>query len=78
MANFGSFFGPIFEPNAVSECFLRDLGLLPYQILERGILLRSDGSGFLSTAHTDEDINAIIEAIQDSIAELQKNGFLRL
>lgn len=78
MANFGSFFGPVFEPNPVSECFLRDLGLLPYQILERGILLRSDGSGFLSTAHTDEDINAIIEAIQDSIAELQKNGFLRL
>ena len=78
MVNFGSFFGPIFTKNAASKCFFRDFGLLPYHLFDRGILLRIEGGGFLSTAHTDEDINFIIQAIQESITELQENGFLHL
>jgi glutamate-1-semialdehyde 2,1-aminomutase len=48
--------------------------LLYYSLLYKGILLHGN-SGFLSTAHTDEDINFVIQAIKDSITELQKGGF---
>lgn len=47
--------------------------LIYYHLLYKGILLRGNG-GFISTAHTDEDINSIIQAVQDSITELQKGG----
>ncbi|MBD0300890.1 MAG: aspartate aminotransferase family protein [Tolypothrix sp. T3-bin4] len=46
-----------------------------YNMLDKGILLRGDG-GFLSTAHTDEDIDRIIQAVKDTITELRKGGFL--
>jgi len=48
--------------------------LLYYNLIYKGILLRGNG-GFLSTAHTDEDINSIIQAVQDSIIKLRKEGF---
>jgi len=47
--------------------------LLYYNLLYKGILLRGNG-GFLSTAHTDEDINSLIQAVWDSITELRKGG----
>jgi glutamate-1-semialdehyde 2,1-aminomutase len=78
MANFGSFFGPVFAENAADKNFLLDFELLRYHLFERGILLRGEGGGFLSTAHTDEDIDLISQAIQDSITELQSKGFLCL
>ncbi|MEM8722525.1 MAG: aspartate aminotransferase family protein [Cyanobacteria bacterium P01_G01_bin.39] len=76
IANFGSFFGHVVTENIDDQSFLMELGLLRYHLFDRGILLRGEGGGFLSTAHTDEDINSIIQAFQESIAELQKNGFL--
>lgn len=76
MANFGSFFGPVFTEDAVfSDILLRSFGLLRYHLFEKGILLRGEGGGFLSTAHTDEDINCIIEAMKNSIIELKEAGF---
>lgn len=47
--------------------------LLYYKLLDKGVLLRGNG-GFLSTAHTNEDINSIIQAVQDSLTELRKGG----
>jgi glutamate-1-semialdehyde-2,1-aminomutase len=47
--------------------------LIYYNLLYKGILLRGNG-GFLSTVHTDEDINSIIQAVRDSVKELQKGG----
>ena len=78
MANFGSFFGPVITENIADENLLMEFGLLRYHLFDRGILLRGEGGGFLSTAHTDEDINTIVQAFQESITELQENGFLRL
>lgn len=49
--------------------------LIYYNLLYKGILLRGNG-GFISTAHTDEDINSIIQAVRDTITELQKGGLL--
>ncbi|ABW31361.1 aspartate aminotransferase family protein [Acaryochloris marina] len=78
MAHFGSFFSPVFRQDA-SPCTISALmpgfELLRYHLLDRGILLRGEGGGFLSTAHTDDDINAITQAMKDSIAELQSAGF---
>ncbi|MEM9510360.1 MAG: aspartate aminotransferase family protein, partial [Cyanobacteria bacterium P01_E01_bin.35] len=78
MVNFGSFFGPIITENIADKSFLMGLGLLRYHLFDRGILLRGEGGGFLSTAHSDQDIDSIQQAIQDSITELQEHGFLRL
>lgn len=78
MANFGSFFGPVFTEDSSSTSSLMGLELLRYHLFDRGILLRGEGGGFLSTAHTDEDINSILQAMKDSITELQSNGFFQI
>ncbi|WP_346293408.1 aspartate aminotransferase family protein [Sphaerothrix gracilis] len=51
------------------------LSLLTYHLRDRGILLRGT-SGFLSTAHTDADLAAILAAIKDSLSELHESGLL--
>jgi glutamate-1-semialdehyde-2,1-aminomutase len=76
--NFGSVFSlTISERFALSQDFdspdIR-LILVYYNLIYKGILLRGNG-GFLSTAHTDEDINFIIQAVLDSIVKLRKEGF---
>ncbi|NET50864.1 MAG: aspartate aminotransferase family protein, partial [Merismopedia sp. SIO2A8] len=74
----GSFFGPVLTEDAVfSDVFLMNLSLLRYHLFDKGILLRGEGGGFLSTAHTDEDINLIIQSMTDSITELQGAGFFQ-
>jgi glutamate-1-semialdehyde-2,1-aminomutase len=79
MANFGSLFGPASSENsAPSENSASSIGmsLLSYHLLYRGVLLVGEGRGFLSTAHTDGDIDCIIKAVKDSVVELQEGGFL--
>lgn len=76
MTHFGSFFGPVFTEDFVpSETLLMSFDLLRYHLFDKRVLLRGEGGGFLSTAHTDEDINWIIRAMKDSISELQEVGF---
>lgn len=78
MASFGSFFSPVFrkdvDPITLSS-LMAGFDLLRYHLFDRGILLRGEGGGFLSTAHNDEDIDRILQAMKDSIAELQAAGF---
>ncbi|MCC5658377.1 aminotransferase class III-fold pyridoxal phosphate-dependent enzyme [Nostoc sp. XA010] len=80
LTNFGSLFGPVYSENDSEE----DAGnpdislaynLLYYHLLDQGIMLRGNG-GFLSTAHTDEDINQIIQAVKNSISKLREGEFL--
>ena len=50
---------------------------MSFNILLKGIHLRQgDKGGFISTAHTEEDINKIIQAFKDSAKELQTAGFI--
>jgi glutamate-1-semialdehyde aminotransferase len=79
LANFGSVFGPASvgfsegdEP--LTESAVNPFDLLYYHLLDRGIMLRGD-RGFLSTSHTDEDLDRIIWAVKDSINELIAGGF---
>jgi amino acid adenylation domain-containing protein/non-ribosomal peptide synthase protein (TIGR01720 family) len=53
-----------------------NLDLLFYHLLEKGIYIWEGRNCFLSTAHTDEDIEYLIQAIKNSIKELQEGGFL--
>jgi glutamate-1-semialdehyde aminotransferase len=77
MTHFGSLFAP--ASSGVSANSNTDSGiglsLLNYHLIHKCILIRGS-SGFLSTAHTDEDINYIIQSVKDSISELASGGLL--
>ena len=51
--------------------------LLYFHLLERGIFMRGwEDNCFLSTAHSDDDIERILEAIKDSCRHLRAGGFM--
>jgi glutamate-1-semialdehyde 2,1-aminomutase len=88
MGNFGSAFHSIppevaissdnFERSVNSDLESINLGmaLIYYHLIDRGIYMEEDGGGLISTAHTEEDLNRIIQAIGDSIKELREGEFL--
>ncbi len=47
-----------------------------FHLLEKGIYICEGRSCFLSTAHTDEDCDRIIQAVKNSIQEMRKANFL--
>jgi hypothetical protein len=55
-----------------------NMDLFFYHLVERGVYVWEGRTCFLSTAHTDEDIAFITNAIKESIKTLQKEGFLPL
>jgi len=72
--HFGSFFALALSQSQVSPIASN---LLSYHLLNRGIHLRTgDKGGFLSTAHTQAHIDAIVEAFQQSLSDLRQAGFL--
>ena len=77
MINFRSLFGSAGSESSNNSGDSSSLGLnlLSYHLTHQGVLSRG-GSGFLSTAHTDEDINCIVLAVQDSINNLRLGGLL--
>ncbi|GBE93204.1 aspartate aminotransferase family protein [Nostoc cycadae] len=78
LSNFGSFFNANFSETSLlltEPSFLIGLKLIFNHMIDRGVLMPK-GDGFLSTAHTAEDIDFIIQAVQDSVRELQAGGFL--
>ncbi|MEH2354651.1 hypothetical protein [Nostoc sp.] len=76
MANFGSLFGSasveLSENNSTASAAM---SLLKYHLLYKGVHLLGI-NGYLSTAHTDEDISYIIQAVKDSVEQLRSGGFL--
>jgi len=75
--NFGSAF--VFADSGSSES-MRDIDKLSMELFRYHLLYRKihvvGTCSYLSTAHTDEDINKIIKAVRDSVTELQQAGFL--
>ena len=53
-----------------------DLELFYYHMLNKGIYIWEGRNCFLSTAHTEEDIARIVQAVKDSVQELRDGGFL--
>ncbi|MBE0339227.1 aminotransferase class III-fold pyridoxal phosphate-dependent enzyme, partial [Paenibacillus sp. 23TSA30-6] len=67
VVNFGSLFRFVLKG---------DLELFFYHMLDKGIYIWEGRNCFLSTAHTEEDIARIVQAVKDSVNELRKGGFL--
>ena len=57
---------------------LKYSGLLYYHLRLRGIHLWEGRPGFLSVAHTAQDVEEILTAFADSISALQRGGFFPL
>ncbi|PIG93650.1 aspartate aminotransferase family protein [Gloeocapsopsis sp. IPPAS B-1203] len=78
LANCGSIFNAVPLDDSVSPdnaAAAANLGLIYYHLIEKGVFLRP-GGGLLSTAHSDEDINYIIEAVKESVQNLREGHFL--
>lgn len=77
MANFGSLFGPAMgdDPEKGANGSAVSLALLYYHLVERGVLPRGSG-GYLSTAHSDADLEFILAAIRESVQTLRAAQFL--
>jgi glutamate-1-semialdehyde aminotransferase len=82
LANFGSIFNSVRFRNSASSVSSDALGkmqlinlLLYHHLLDKGVYLRASLHA-LSTTHTDEDLDFIVQAIKDSVRELQDGGFL--
>jgi acyl transferase domain-containing protein len=65
------FFGSLFRLK-----FSGNLDLLFYHLLEKGVYIWEGRNCFLSTAHTDADIEYVIQAVKDSVEKLREVGFL--
>ncbi|MEH1834782.1 MAG: amino acid adenylation domain-containing protein, partial [Nostoc sp.] len=65
------YFGSLFR-----FAFSSNMDLLFYHLLEKGIYIWEGRNCFLSTAHTDADIQYIIQAVKDSISQMQAGDFL--
>jgi len=76
LADFGSIFNTVPLSHSVP---LKDATLVNYllyhHLLDKGVYLRLSFSA-LSTVHTHEDLDFIIQAIKDSVRELRDGGFL--
>ncbi len=53
-----------------------NIDLLFYHLLEKGIYIWEGRNCFLSTAHTDKDIDYLIQAVKESVQELRQGSFL--
>ena len=51
------------------------MDLFYFHMLEKGVYIWEWRGCFLSTAHTEEDLNHIIQAAKESVAELEEGGF---
>ena len=56
--------------------FSSNLDLLFYHMLEKGIYIWEWRSCFLSTAHTDEDVARFTTAVQETVDEMRRGGFV--
>ena len=63
-------FGSLFRFN----CQTQLSNLLFYHLLEKGIYVWEGRTLYLSTAHTDEDIEQVIWAVKESVVEMQEGG----
>jgi glutamate-1-semialdehyde-2,1-aminomutase len=52
-----------------------ELDLFHYHMIEKGVYIWEGRNLFLSTAHTDDDIDYVIEAVKKSVEEMRAGGF---
>jgi glutamate-1-semialdehyde aminotransferase/acyl carrier protein len=70
--HFGSLFRFSFPPQYKAI----DANVFYYHLLENGVNLPETRNGFLSTAHTDEDVEHVLWAVKDAFHQTRSGGFL--
>jgi glutamate-1-semialdehyde-2,1-aminomutase len=75
IVNFGSLFRFALTGNASYLYQPLEMDLFYYHLIERGIYVWEGRTCFLSTAHTNEDIDRVIQAVKDSVNALRAGGF---
>ena len=70
MARLGSLFRFLYPGD------LKYMDLFYYHLLEKGIYLSETRNCFLSTAHTDQDLEQVIRIVKESVEEMRAGGFL--
>lgn len=76
LANCGSIFNAVpLDANGASNSAAENIDLIYYHLIHQGVFIRS-GGGLLSTAHTDADLDFVIQAVKDSVKQLREAGFL--
>jgi glutamate-1-semialdehyde aminotransferase len=70
--HFGSLFRFTFPPHYKGT----DANVFYYHLLENGVNIPETRNGFLSTAHSDEDIEHIVWAVKDAFLRARSGGFL--
>ncbi|WP_328311778.1 aminotransferase class III-fold pyridoxal phosphate-dependent enzyme [Streptomyces sp. NBC_00442] len=74
--HFASVFRFAWKGNASYAYQPLDIEVFHFHLLSRGIYIWEGRTCFLSTAHTDEDIDGIITAVEESIAAMRAGDFL--
>jgi amino acid adenylation domain-containing protein len=69
-ANFKSLF------TIMAGRMVKHLDLFPFHLIQNGIFVWQGRTYFLSTAHSDADVDAFVGAVEASVAQLQEGGFL--
>lgn len=67
-------FGSLFRFTAQNN--FKFLNLFFYHLLEKGVYVWEGRTLYLSTAHTEEDIEQVIRVVKESVVELQNGEFL--
>jgi len=65
--------GSLFRFNIPRNVFLGDLFF--YHLIEKGVYIWEGRNCFVSTAHTEEDLNFLYDAVVETVKELKNNGF---
>jgi len=68
------YFGSLFRFTASTP--LKFANLFFYYLLEKGVYVWEGRTLYLSTAHTEENIEHVILAVKESVVEMQEKGFL--
>ncbi len=75
LVNFGSIFRFVLSGNDSYLFQSLEIDLLFYNLIEKGVYVWEGRTCFLSTAHTEQDIEYVIQAVKESISEMREGGF---
>lgn len=69
------YFGSLFRFEAVGKLNSLDMNLFLYHLRDNGVMVSEVGNNFLSSAHTDIDIEKIVDAVDSSICNMKLGGY---
>jgi glutamate-1-semialdehyde aminotransferase len=74
--HFGSFFRFAIGNNLSFVYQPLEMALFMYHLIDNGVYISMGGTCFLSTAHTNADLDQIVEAVKHTVEEMKAGGFL--